>query len=80
MGSLKKVAHPAEIDSAKEDMPRGKKSVENVLPWLYLKGISTGDFNEGHHVGHGIQAGSECAKEMAEDTWIQETAGGSTGG
>jgi len=22
------------------------KSVENVLPWLYLKGISTGDFRE----------------------------------
>src|SRR3954463_3248471 len=25
---------------------RKTKSVEELLPWLYLKGISTGDFNE----------------------------------
>jgi putative transposase len=26
--------------------PRKTKSLEELLPWLYLKGISTGDFNE----------------------------------
>jgi len=25
---------------------RKAKSVEDLLPWLYLKGISTGDFSE----------------------------------
>ena len=35
---------------------RKTKSIEELLPWLYLKGISTGDFNEA------LQAlvGSEC--------------------
>jgi transposase-like protein len=32
---------------------RRAKSVEELLPWLYLKGVSTGDFTEAlEAVGH----------------------------
>ena len=27
-------------------LPRKTKSLEDLIPWLYLKGISTGDFSE----------------------------------
>ena len=32
---------------------RKAKSVEELLPWLYLKGISTGDFSEARQCGCG---------------------------
>ncbi len=35
---------------------RKTKSVEDLLPWLYLKGISTGDFQEALQALLGIEA------------------------
>ncbi len=35
---------------------------------------------KGHHTGNGIQAGSECPEEVAEDWGIQETSRGGPGG
>lgn len=53
---------------------RKTKSVEEVLPWLYLKGISTGDFKEALQAllgadAKGLSAGtvSRCKK-----IWVQE--------
>ena len=51
---------------------RRSKSIETLLPILYLKGISTGDFSEalaallgfvqpGEQVGDGYLFGEECA-------------------
>ena len=43
------------------------KSVETVLPWLYLKGISTGDFSEALH------AEDEVAVEATgNSTWFRD--------
>ena len=50
------------------------KSLETVLPWLYLKGISTGDFSEAlasllGEDAKGISAGTISRLKQA---WIQE--------
>ena len=53
------------------------KSVENVLPWLYLKGISTGDFSEAlaallGEEARGLSAGSISRLKQG---WHQEHEG-----
>ncbi len=35
---------------------RKTKAIEELIPWLYLKGISTGDFGEALHALVGLQA------------------------
>lgn len=61
---------------------RKAKSIEELLPWLYLKGISTGDFHEAlaallgpnaaglpqpqNRACHGIQADDVSPDEMAQ--------------
>ena len=50
------------------------KSVDELLPWLYLKGISTGDFREALHsimgdAASGLSAGTICRLKA---NWIEE--------
>jgi putative transposase len=44
----RRAPHEAEVFSSKILPPylRKTKSLEELIPWLYLKGVSTGDFNE----------------------------------
>jgi putative transposase len=50
------------------------KSVENVLPWLYLKGISTGDFNEalGALLGEDAKGLSQPTISRLKEKWTKE--------
>ena len=50
------------------------KSVENVLPWLYLKGISTGDFSEALAALLGADANGLSAGTISrlKQSWHQE--------
>ena len=50
------------------------KSVENVLPWLYLKGISTGDFSEALAALLGEDANGLSAGTISrlKQSWHQE--------
>lgn len=59
---------------------RKTKRVEDVLPWLYLKGISTGDFQEALHAllgsnAHGLSAStiSRCKRvwEQEHEVWAR---------
>lgn len=47
---------------------RKAKSVEELLPWLYLKGISTGDFQE----ALARTAWSECGGSVVHDDFAAE--------
>lgn len=64
---------------------RKTKSVEDVLPWLYLKGISTGDFQEALQALLGVDATglssstiSRCKRvwEEEHETWRQRRFSG----
>ena len=64
---------------------RKTKSVEDVLPWLYLKGISTGDFQEALQTLLGVDATglssstiSRCKRVWEEEykTWQQRRFSG----
>lgn len=64
---------------------RKTKSVEDVLPWLYLKGISTGDFQEALQALLGVDATglssstiSRCKRVWEEEhkTWQQRRLSG----
>ncbi len=54
------------------------KSVENVLPWLYLKRLINGCplFKDkgmcfkNHCFGYGVPSGTMCRKRLAKDSWI----------
>lgn len=50
------------------------KSIETVLPWLYLKGISTGDFSEalGALLGKDAKGLSAGTISRLKQVWIQE--------
>ncbi len=50
------------------------KSVETVLPWLYLKGISTGDFSEALAalLGENAKGLSSGTISRLKQVWIQE--------
>ena len=50
------------------------KSVENVLPWLYLKGISTGDFHEALAalLGEGAKGLSQPTISRLKEKWQEE--------
>ena len=50
------------------------KSVENVLPWLYLKGISTGDFNEALEalLGEDAKRLSQPTISRLKEKWTKE--------
>jgi len=50
------------------------KSVETVLPWLYLKGISTGDFSQALAalLGESAQGLSAGTISRLKQSWIQE--------
>ena len=50
------------------------KSVETVLPWLYLKGISTGDFSEAlaELLGEDAKGISAGTISRLKQVWIQE--------
>jgi len=50
------------------------KSVENVLPWLYLKGISTGDFHEalGALLGDKAKGLSQPTISRLKEKWTKE--------
>ena len=61
-----------------------RKNVEEVLPWLYLKGISTGDFKEALQALLGVNAKglsastiSRCKKlwEQEHDDWSRRNLG-----
>ena len=53
------------------------KSVENVLPWLYLKGISTGEFNEALAalLGEGAKGLSQPTISRLKERWTKEYKG-----
>jgi len=53
---------------------RRAKSVEELLPWLYLKGISTGDFGEALAALLGPDAGgltSSTISRLKADWWVE---------
>lgn len=53
---------------------RKTRAVEEVLPWLYLKGISTGDFQEALHALLGNEAKGLSASTISrlKTTWEKE--------
>lgn len=53
---------------------RKSKSVEELLPWLYLKGISTGDFSEALAALLGPEAVGLSASTITrlKTTWWEE--------
>ena len=53
---------------------RRTKSVEDLIPWLYLKGISTGDFSEALSALLGMDAVGLSASTVSrlKETWTQE--------
>jgi transposase-like protein len=53
---------------------RKSRRVEEVLPWLYLKGISTGDFQEALHALLGIEGKGLSASTISrlKGIWEQE--------
>jgi transposase-like protein len=55
---------------------RRSKSIEELLPWLYLKGISTGDFSEALAALLGSQARGLSASTITrlKDVWQDELA------
>jgi putative transposase len=56
---------------------RRTKSIDELIPWLYLKGISTGDFTEALQALLGPQAKGLSATNIVrlKDCWQQEWAG-----
>ena len=54
--------------------PRRTKSVEELIPWLYLKGISTGDFSEALEALLGPDAPGLSATTVVrlKDVWRRE--------
>ena len=55
---------------------RRSKSIEELLPWLYLKGISTGDFSEALGALLGCEAAGLSASTIArlKEIWQDELA------
>ena len=55
---------------------RRTKSIDELIPWLYLKGISTGDFTEALQALLGPQAKGLSATNIVrlKDSWQQEWA------
>ncbi len=53
---------------------RRTKSVEELIPWLYLKGISTGDFSEALESLLGPDAPGPSATTVVrlKDVWRRE--------
>jgi transposase-like protein len=53
---------------------RGAKSIEELIPWLYLKGVSTGDFSEAPSALLGMNAVGLSASTVSrlKETWSQE--------
>ena len=47
---------------------RRAKSIEELLPWLYLKGISTGDFSEALAALLGPDAPGRCCQTNANSS------------
>jgi putative transposase len=56
---------------------RRTKSIDELIPWLYLKGISTGDFTEALQALLGSQAPGLSATNIVrlKESWQQEWAG-----
>jgi transposase-like protein len=56
---------------------RRTKSIDELIPWLYLKGISTGDFTEALEALLGPQASGLSATNIVrlKESWQQEWAG-----
>jgi transposase-like protein len=73
-----KSADPSErVRFSSEILPpylRKSKSVEELIPWLYLKGISTSDFSEALQALMGPQAGGLSANVVVrlKEQWSQE--------
>ena len=69
-------AHEAEPFSSKILPPylRKTKSLEELIPWLYLKGVSTGDFSEALQALVGPQAEGLSASTVTrlKQVWEQE--------
>ena len=53
---------------------RRSRSVEELLPWLYLKGVSTGDFSEALEALLGPDAPGLSASTISrlKETWQDE--------
>lgn len=53
---------------------RRSKAIEELIPWLYLKGVSTGDFSEALQslVGEGAKGLSANVVVRLKETWGQE--------
>ena len=58
---------------------RRTKSIEELIPWLYLKGVSTGDFSEALAALLGVHAAGLSASTVSrlKDGWTEEYEGGS---
>jgi len=56
---------------------RRSQSVEEVVPWLYLKGISTGNFREALHalLGEGAKGLSAATISRLKSVWVEEYHG-----
>ncbi len=55
---------------------RKSKSVKDVIPWLYLKGVSTGDIKEIFEVlfGQSVQGLSPAVVQNLKAKWLEECA------
>jgi transposase-like protein len=53
---------------------RRTKSIEEMLPWLYLKGVSTGDYEEALHslLGNGARGLSPNTLSRLKSKWLKE--------
>jgi transposase-like protein len=53
---------------------RRTKSIEDLIPWLYLKGVSTGNFSEALAALLGVNAAGLSASTVSrlKETWTQE--------
>ena len=69
--------HPAKVKFSSSILPpylRRTKSIEELLPWLYLKGVSTGEFSEALAALLGKNAPGLSASTISrlKDVWSEE--------
>ncbi|MEM7260830.1 MAG: IS256 family transposase [Planctomycetota bacterium] len=70
-------SHPDAVSFTSKILPpylRRSKNVDELIPWLYLKGISTGDFQEALESLVGPEAGGLSATTVTRLTsaWVEE--------
>ena len=70
-------SHPDSVTFSSKILPpylRRSKNMDELIPWLYLKGISTGDFQEALKSLVGPEAGGLSATTITRltSTWVEE--------